>query len=152
EHVGIHFCDAELINESGRFLRTHYRRDQSGRLDEEVPQGQIFKELLARYFICTPSMMIRKTVLDSLGGYDENLSYEDFDFWVRSSRSFNYVFSDEILVKKRIIKKSHSGSQKNILNTHIASTRIVCQKAFDLCQSKEEFEALLQRIKYERKW
>lgn len=152
EQVGVHFCDAEIIDENGVFLRTHYRRDGNGHLAEKVPQGQIFKDLLARYFICTTSMMIKKTVLDNLGGYDENLSYEDFDFWVRSSRSFNYVFTDEILVKKRIVKKSHSRAQKNILNKHIASTRMVCQKAFNLCHSKEEFEALLQRIKYERKW
>lgn len=152
EDYGVHFCDAELIDEKGRGLKTHYQRNAQGQLREDVPQGWIFKDLLERYFICTPSMMTKKKVLDELGGYDENLSYEDFDFWVRSSKKYRYIFTDDVLVKKRVIKNSLSARQKGIFNRQISSTLKVCEKAFLLCENREEFAALLQRIKYEMKW
>ena len=38
-------------------------------------------------------MMMRKSVFDALGGYDESLSYEDFDFWVRAARKFKFAYT-----------------------------------------------------------
>ncbi len=149
---GVHFCDADHITDEGNFIGTHYQRNRGGKLIESVPQDDVFRDVLERYFICTPTMMIRKKVLDELGGYDEQLSYEDFDFWVRSARIYKYSFSDEVLVKKRSVKNSLSRKQKLPGNRHVYSTALVCQKAFDLCQNQGEFQALKKRIQYELKW
>jgi glycosyltransferase involved in cell wall biosynthesis len=98
--AGVDFCDAYYIDEHSQNLGTHYRRDANDRLMEQVPDGSIFRELLERYFICTPTMMIDREVIEALGGYDDSLYYEDFDFWVRSSRHFRYHFTDRVMVKK----------------------------------------------------
>ena len=50
--------------------------------------------------------MIKKEVFDQLSGYDENLAYEDLDFWIRASRVYDFDFTDEILVQKRIVINS----------------------------------------------
>lgn len=92
-------------------------------------------------------MMIRRTVLDALGGYDESLSYEDFDFWVRSSRTFQYAYLDEVLTHKRLLPNSLSGQVRLSGNTLLASTLIVCQKAFVLCAAPAEFRALAIRLR-----
>jgi glycosyltransferase involved in cell wall biosynthesis len=152
KEYGVQFCDAELIERDGSKIKTHYQRNQRGVLTEKVPEGWIFKELVERYFICTPTMMMRREVLEQLGGYDDNLTYEDFDFWVRSSRDYQYAFSDKVLVKKRTVKNSLSAKQKFPGNKHIYSTALVCKKAFELCREKEEFGALKKRIQYELKW
>ncbi|NJN28071.1 MAG: glycosyltransferase [Cyclobacteriaceae bacterium] len=152
ERYGVHFCDVQLIDEHGKMTGNHYRRDAQGQLLEKVPQGDIFVELLQRYFISAPSMMMRRSVLDELGGYDENLSYEDFDFWVRSSRYSRYAFTDQVLVKKRILYLSLSRQQKHKKNRHALSTAVVCQKAAKLQQNEMEKHALIKRINHELKW
>lgn len=146
---GIHFSDAEYIDQDSRFLRYHYHRDQNGNLLEKVPEGDIYKDLLSRYFICTPTMMIRREVLEDLNGYDETLAYEDFDFWVRSSRKYKYCFSEKSLVKKRIVKGSLS-SRQYIRNSLILKTTYkVCLKAEKLNRDRAEDRALARRAAYE---
>ncbi len=150
--VGVHFCDAALIDETCKFLKTHYPRDRNGKLLAPVHDGDMYKILLEKYYISTPTMMMSRKVLDELGGYDEELSYEDFDFWVRSARKYQYRFTDAVLVNKCVLKKSLSAQQALYKNRHILSTVVVCEKALALNKSQEENEALWKRVTYELKW
>jgi len=104
---------------------------------------------LSRYFICAPTMMIRKKVLDELNGYDEDLAYEDFDFWIRSSRKYKYCFSDQLLVKKRIVEGSLSTRQYIRNSKILESTFKVCLKAEKLNRNLAEDRALTRRVVYE---
>ncbi len=149
---GVHFSDVLHIDEHQNPIRAHYRRDREGKLLESVPQGDVYCAVLERYFISTPSMLIRRSVLEALGGYDETLTYEDFDFWVRSARNFKYAFSDAVLVKKRILTGSLSREQYHQSNPHLVSTAVVCEKAYQLNQNKVENQALVKRVKYELQW
>ncbi len=148
----VDFCDVELIDENGQSKGTHFKRDDLGILIESVPEGDIYKILIEKYFLCGPGMMMRRTVLEELGGYDENLSYEDFDFWVRSARNYKYAFTDQVLVKKHILTDSLSAAQYQRKNKHCFSTALVCEKAMKLNKTKEENVSLLKRINYELKW
>lgn len=149
---GVHFSDIELLDGSGHKLGTHFKRDLSGKLLEKVAEGDLYRFLLEKYYISTPTMMMRRAVLEQLNGYDEDLSYEDFDFWIRSARHFQYCFSDRVLMQKQILTDSHSAKQKQRKNPHCLSTAIVCEKALNLNKTKEENTALLTRINYELKW
>ena len=149
---GVHFCDVDLVDPLGHSHGTHYRRNKEGQLMENVVDGNMYAILLEKYYISTPTMMIRRAVLEDLDGYDETLTYEDFDFWIRSSRKFKYVFSDKILVKKTMILNSHSSAQYQKKNPYHTSTAKVCAKAYQLNQNREEERALFKRIKYEMKW
>jgi len=152
KNFGVHFCDIELIDEQGKTLGTHFKRNPFGQLIETVTDGDIYKTLLEKYYISTPTMMIRREVLEKLGGYDESLSYEDFDFWVRSSRDFQYCFTNQVQMQKQIISHSHSTTQYQRKNPHCLSTAKVCKKALNLNTSPEENMALLIRVNYELKW
>ncbi|WP_152425223.1 glycosyltransferase family 2 protein [Nafulsella turpanensis] len=145
----VHFSDVEYINPHGKRLKTHYKRKACGTLAEEIPQGWVYADLLERYFICTPSMMMRRSVLEELRGYDEGLVYEDFDFWVRSARQWQYCFTDKVLVKKRILPGSWSSRQYKKGSRHLESTLRVCLKARRLNRSPREDEALGKRLSYE---
>ena len=95
-------------------------------------------------------MVMRKSVLDRLNGYDSSLAYEDFDFWVRSSRFTGYIYIDEVLVNKRKLKNSMSSQQySHSLNSQLEATLKVCKKAFHLCKTKVEHEALAERVNFE---
>jgi glycosyltransferase involved in cell wall biosynthesis len=149
ESYAVHFTDAYFINKKSEMIGSHYPRDNAGKLLIEVPQGDVYADLLARYIVCTPTMMMRKSVLDELGGYDELLAYEDFDFWVRSSRNYNYLYTDAILVKKRLLNTSLSMTQYTKNSPMLWSTFQVCEKAYTLNRNKYEDEALIKRIRYE---
>ena len=149
---GVHFCDVEQVNEYGRSLGTHFLRDKTGKLINEVPTGDIYQHLVEKYLISAPSMMMSRKVLEELNGYDEDLSYEDFDFWVRSSRNYKYAFTDMVLIKKLVLKNSLSSIQYQKKNPHLMSTAKVCEKILSMNTNKQEDLALLKRINYESKW
>ena len=92
-------------------------------------------------------MMMRRDVLNELGGYDETLAYEDFDFWVRSSRLYRYAYIDEVLTLKRQLPNSLSAQVVLPDNTLLRSTLVVCYKAYDRCITPEEYQALARRIR-----
>jgi glycosyltransferase involved in cell wall biosynthesis len=144
---GVNFGDAEWIDGEGKHLG--YHSDRFPR--EKVSEGDIYEDLIERYFICSPTMMARKEVFDKLGGYDESLSYEDFDFWIRSSRDFKYCYSPEKLVKRRILTSSKGPVQYSYRKSQMKSTYAICEKILRLNKSPEENRALRRRIHYEWK-
>lgn len=144
---GVHFSDAEIIDAYGTHLYTHSDRFPH----QTIPQGNVYTEIIRRYFICPPTVMFTRQVADVLGGYDETLSYEDFDFWVRSSRVFGYGYSPEVLVKRRVSKNSLGEKQFNLFSKHSKSTYRVCEKILRLNSSQEDQRALRHRILYEIK-
>ena len=92
--TGICFTNATLIDEESKEIGNYYF-DWYKKLPKD---GFIFKELIrAGGMICSPTMLIKREVLEELGGYDESLSYEDYDFWVRSARNWKYIFLNENL-------------------------------------------------------
>lgn len=142
---GVNFTDACWIDEDGASLYKHSQRFPH----ETIPQGNIYTDLVERFFICSPTMMFRTEVIRSLGGYDESLAYEDFDFWIRSSREHLYCYTPRVLVRKRIVKNSMSQRQFRLFNPQLRSTFRICEKILALNRSSDEKRALARRIQYE---
>lgn len=141
------FSNAAYINGRGHQTAVHYPVDSHGQALAQVPSGDVFQHVLESYFICTPTMMMRRDVLNELGGYDEALSYEDFDFWVRSSRLYYYAYQDEILTLKRQLPTSLSAQIALPDNQLLPSTLTVCHKALACCHTPAEYRALAGRIR-----
>lgn len=142
--AGVDYCNAEIIDEAGIHLSVH-----NDRFASPMPEGDIYTTLVSQYLVCPPTMIFRREVLEALGGYDESLSFEDFDFWVRSSREFHYCYTDEVLVKKRVVNKSHSASQGRFRNVHQKSILKVCEKILKMNRTIEEGRALKKRCWHE---
>ena len=144
---GVNFSDAEHIDEQGNFIRLH----SSKYPHNTIPSGDIYKQIIDRYFICSPTMMFRREVVEHINGYDESLAYEDFDFWVRASRKYKFIYSHQVLLKKRSVLNSMSMNQFKRSGNQRLSTFKVCQKIKDLNRTPEEVKALRRRIWYELK-
>jgi glycosyltransferase involved in cell wall biosynthesis len=144
-NYGVNFSDAELIDEKGLRLNKHSDRFPH----TTIPQGNLYRSIIERYFICPPTMMFRKAVIDSLGGYDETLAYEDFDFFVRASREYFFCYTPTVLVKRRLLNTSMSNKQFSGDNSQRWSTLKVCEKIEQLNKTKEEKNSLRKRIRYE---
>ncbi|OEJ99877.1 glycosyltransferase [Roseivirga misakiensis] len=148
--TGVVFSNADYIDEDSNVIGNHNESLFKKKMIKAIPEGDIFTNLMDRYFICTPTMVIRKEVFDRLGGYDEALAYEDFDFWIRSSRYWEYAYTDVIEMQKRKLKSSMSAARYQFtMNKQLKSTRIVCEKAFHLCKTEKELKLLGARLNYE---
>ena len=147
ESYGVQFSDAIIINKNGEV--SGYHSDKYPH--HSIPQGDIYLALIGRYFISSPTMMIRREVLETLHGYDEKLAYEDFDFWIRSARRYKYVYLPLALIKRRHLADSMRSHQFKRGSQQLRSTLAVCKKIKKLNITPEENRALRNRIKYEMK-
>ena len=149
-NLAVVYGNLELIDEKNQFISEHYTSN------EHPQSGNIYKMVIGLSpKICSVSSMIRKDVLESVGGYDENLSYEDLDLWIKVSRKYDFQYIPKILVKKRELSNSlgahfYKRNNPKTKKLHQSSYKIL-QNAYRLNQTKEEHKALLRRIKYELK-
>lgn len=144
---GVVFSESRYMDAQGKLLEYHFA--ERYRHIRPIPEGDVFLEVLSGYFISSPAMMIRSEVLEKLGGYDETLAYEDFDFWVRSARDYRYAYLDECTTLVRVLGQSMSRQLYRKNDRQLFSTYKVCQKAADMLRSPNEKYALLRRIRYE---
>ena len=142
---GVNFSDAELISEQGISIGFHSDKYPH----HSIPEGDVYAPIISRYFICSPTMLFRKKVIEQLGGYDESLAFEDFDFLVRASREFYFCYSPKALVKRRLVPFSMSQKQFSRGNAQRLSTLRVCEKIEKLNRTAEEKNALKKRVRYE---
>lgn len=75
------------------------------------PSGNVYNKLLQRNFIPACTALIKRTSLNKIGQYDEKLSFEDYDMWLRISKKYNFIFSDDIQTYYRLHENNIS---KNI--------------------------------------
>jgi hypothetical protein len=150
KNLGIVYGNAALINEFGDFNSYYFAVDHHKNVIQKRTTGDIYLSVLkGGDSMCSVSAMVKKTVFDELKGYDENLAYEDLDFWIRASRLYDVDFIDEILINKRIVTNSLGTNFFKKKNTINNSTFLILEKAIRLNQTKEENKALLKRIHFE---
>lgn len=151
EQIAFVFSDAYILDED-RVVKTFYNRTSGGELKEEIEFGKMYETLIQLYSICSPTIVFNRDILIREGGYDENLSYEDFDIQVRLSRKYPLVFSDHVGVLKR--KHSDSLSSRQYIpydSKMLPSTLLVCQKIKMMNETESENIALKKRILFELK-
>jgi glycosyltransferase involved in cell wall biosynthesis len=154
KNLGIVYGNVELITEKGAFESYYFPVDSFQKVISPRITGDIYKSVLSGGdCMCSVSAMIKKTVFDHLNGYDETLVYEDLDFWIRSSRIYDFDFIDEILIQKRTVENSlgtHFFKKNDARAKKINhSTYLILKKAITLNKTKEENQAVLKRIHFE---
>lgn len=86
----------------------------SGKIQSNVVLDQAllkFKKLYGLYRGCLNgcTLLIPKSILDNLGGFDEKLRYtQDYDLWFRASENYSFYHIPYFLVKTRIHKNQDS--------------------------------------------
>lgn len=150
ENIAIAYGNAALIDGHNNFIENYYTSDQEGK------SGDLYKSIISQTLkINSVASMIKTKVIDSLGGYDESLLYEDLDIWIRASRNYPFNYVDEIIVKKRIIASSLGNQFNKPLNKFSKrlnrSVYIILRKAYHLNRDKSENKALIKRVRNEMK-
>lgn len=101
-NYGLLYSNIEEVDKNGKHLR--YSLNPS----LNYPSGNLFLEILNKHFIPSPSTIFKKSIFDEIGGYNENLVFEDFDFWIRCAANYNFYYLPIICGKKTILKNSFS--------------------------------------------
>jgi glycosyltransferase involved in cell wall biosynthesis len=95
--IGLVYSDTTVVNSDGVPQRRHFY--DTGR----VPYvGKVLPMLLLDNFIPASSVLMRRSVLHSVGLHDETLEVcEDWDLWLRIAARFEFGYVDEPLVRIR---------------------------------------------------
>lgn len=102
---GIVYGNAYVIDEEGNYLPTLRKRY------EYHPEGYILKNLIKETFLTSCAVVMRKSYIEKIGFYNEDLCYEDFDLWTRLAEVCKFAYYPEILAKYRIVSTAMSQSR-----------------------------------------
>lgn len=127
---GLIFSNYIDIDSDGREI------DGSGR--SHIPDLSI-EGLFRHCYITNPSVMVKRTVYDKVGCFDETLYYsEDWDMWLRIATKYPIGYQSDTLVKYRIHGSNMSLGSIKHFNYQIA----VMQKIADI---EPKLKALLPK-------
>jgi GT2 family glycosyltransferase len=102
--VGLVGCACNYVDAGGRFLRAFVRAG----LDGVVP-GALTSMLQANLFGTPSAVMMRRSLFDALGGFNEDrrlLCVEDYELWCRAAHRGPIYYLPEALVNYR----EHAGN------------------------------------------
>ena len=104
DSVAVVYSDVAQMDEEGRALPENFIAHH--RPGFVPPSGQVFPWLADGNFIPAMGATIRRSALTAVGGYDERLSYEDYDMWLRLSARYDFVFCPGLVARYRIVSTS----------------------------------------------
>ncbi|MGD8374704.1 MAG: glycosyltransferase [Acidobacteriota bacterium] len=88
--------------------------------------GNVYAALFHENFIVTSSVLVRRSALSDVGGFDESLTIsEDFDLWLRIARRHRVGFVDRPLTFYRM----QEGSAFSDLERRLAARERILEKA-----------------------
>ncbi|WP_147678942.1 glycosyltransferase family 2 protein [Algibacter pacificus] len=154
--IGIVFGNARVIDLNSETRYTYYNKFSLLKKTTKPEHGFIYKNILNHSnTICSVSALINTKTFKALGGYDENLVYEDYDFWLRTARQYHILYVDNILVERLKLKTSLGNTNylrfnKKALKFKHATYSIV-KKTFKMNLNKEEDQASMEKIRLELK-
>jgi glycosyltransferase involved in cell wall biosynthesis len=98
-----------------------------------IEDQQLFQKVLRYYLLLTSTVLIRKSCLERLGGFDESLGIaEDTQLWLRLAKRGKIAFVDLPLVEKRVRGESLTGDQAKFIRQIIVMFRRLEQWLPDL--------------------
>lgn len=103
--IGAAFCRHRFIDGQGQVLSTSpLERPNSGLLENAA------ERLALEQRIMTPAMVVRRSVYEALGGFDQRLACaEDWEMWVRIAAHYPIWYEAEPLASYRMHAASNTG-------------------------------------------
>lgn len=145
QDVGLVYSNAEFFEDMGgrRLQWRRYRRPQ--------PEGTVFRHLLAHSSLVFPTVMIRRSVFDACGGFDETMEAAgDTELFMRICwrSKAAYVHTVTALYRKHATNLSDRYLYKNVAAGDLIVQKFrAAQSDFDLNYGPEITAFILQRRK-----
>ena len=108
DEVGIVYSNTYIIDENNNLSE----QDNFTRSNIVPQEGWVHEKLIYGNFIPPAGALIRMSVFDKVGQYDESLSFEDWDMWLRISRYYKIMYLNGLTSYYRIHSSSWSKNYK----------------------------------------
>ena len=143
EEYGLIYSNVAYIDPQGRLTGYGFQEHDT------PPSGDIFAPLLEKHFLPSPTTLFKTSVFFSLGGYNETLAFEDFDYWIRCARNYSFGYLNEVTTKKRVLPQSLSSQFYDTSSSvMLESTFSTFLWASTQLRNSEEKKALQQGATY----
>ncbi len=130
------YSDAYIMNEYSEWEKYGPKMIQTNILVFKEFSKNIFTNLLEKNFIPAPSVLIKTQYVKEISGYDESLSFEDWDLWLRLAGKHEFIFNTEPLVVYRLHNNNLTKQLNNNIK-HLESRFILLYKHIDNCVGKD---------------
>lgn len=80
-----------------------------------IESGNFYEILLKDNFIPAMSCVTKSALIKDIGGWDETLTFEDYDMWLRLSEKYNFIYDDYRSCSYRM-HATNSHKKKDFLN------------------------------------
>lgn len=111
------YCDmSHEVN--GRVINKSYLKERNYKY---VSDGKVYKNLLRENFIFTPTVIMKKDIIDKIGYFDEGLKIcEDYKMWLNVAKNYPVGFANEPLVTRRRMGGNITEDKKLFMSSGIA--------------------------------
>ncbi|MEG0931782.1 glycosyltransferase family 2 protein [Algoriella sp.] len=152
DNVGLIFGNAYHINEKGTRTKPYFEVDQNNKVTDLLLHKTNYLRLLSSGIVmCSVASMFTRKHFELLKGYNEELFFEDLDYWLRLSRLYEIKFLDDFLVEKRFLENSLGNQfhRNDEFSRKInKSLRHIYKESMVRNGFKIENKALIKRIHY----
>lgn len=140
------FTDAYIIDEHSKlyentFIPFHYHF-------LEMKTGNYYERLSKSNFIPAMSCLIKTDIVKNEGGWDENLTFEDYDMWLRLSKKYDFIYHNEKSCQYRL-HSNNTHKKRNLIDLSLfdiyskhPSNAILKKKSLDIIEQFYEMEQL----------
>ena len=152
DDIGLVFGNAYHINSQDIRTKPYFEVDKQNKVTDLLLHNTNYVRLLSGGIVmCSVASMITRKHFELLKGYNEELFFEDLDYWLRLSRLYEIKFLDDFLVEKRFLENSLGNQfhKNDEFSKKInQSLRQIYNESIVRNTSKVENNALLKRIHY----
>jgi len=152
DNVGLIFGNAYHINENGTRTKPYFEVDEQNKVTDLLLHKTNYLRLLSSGIVmCSVASMFTRNHFELLKGYNEELFFEDLDYWLRLSRLYEIKFLGDFLVEKRFLENSLGNQfhKNDEFSRKInQSLRQIYNESIVRNTSKIENKALIKRIHY----
>lgn len=151
KNLAIVYGNFELVDENKNHIAYYFPVNKNLKRSNPEPIGDIYIGLLnLDNNVCSVTSMIKREIFEEFNCYDESLAYEDYDFWIKVSRKYNFDFIDELMMQKRELSTSLSAQRLKKFNSKTRNfnktTFKIVLNILKLNKTKLENKAVLKRI------
>ena len=109
DDVAAVYSDVRLVAPDGTVRAESYMGESTRR--QGPPEGWVFEPMHRACFVAATGVMVRRSAIEAVGGYDEDLLFEDWDMWLRLADRYRFRYLDAVVANRRELPTSlfHAG-------------------------------------------
>lgn len=142
--VGIVHSCCELIDQNGVKLGTIIGKPRN----PSDKSWEVLHKMFGNWTLMMPTPLIRKTVLDQVGGFNVHMpsAGEDMEFWVRCAFYTQFLYIDKPLAYYRVHGGNISNETALYLDLPLYLNKLITNKLNDNLIDKNEYVLLRDRL------